>query len=347
MPLGPLMIGLPGPELSAVDREQLCHPAVGGAILFTRNYQSPEQLTALNQTIHGLREPRLLIAVDHEGGRVQRFRAGFTPLPAARQIGLTWSQDPSAARSLAHQLGWMLAAELRAVGVDFSFAPILDLDYAQSHVIGDRAFHRNPDVVTELAAACMQGMDSAGMIAVGKHFPGHGSVSADSHLELPIDRRRYADLLMDDLRPFERLIHYGIAALMPAHIVYPHIDAAPAGFSRRWIHDILRSELGFQGAIISDDLDMAGAAWAGGPIERAQQALGAGCDLALICNNFAAIATVLEHFNPPLDPVSQSRRSRLHGRNRHASLRQLQATHDWQSINRKLLKACEIIDNTQ
>lgn len=347
MPLGSLMIGLSGLELNTVEREWLCHPAVGGVVLFTRNYANPEQLTHLTHSIRTLRSPPLLIAVDHEGGRIQRFREGFTPLPAARQVGLVWSHAPSAARRLARDLGWMLAAELRAVGVDFSFAPVLDLDYGQSTVIGDRAFHRDPAIVIELATACIEGMQAAGMVAVGKHFPGHGLVTADSHLELPIDERDYDALLKDDLRPFVQLIHHPIAALMPAHIVYPQIDPTPVGFSRHWIQTILRNTFHFDGAIISDDLDMAGAAWAGGPVERAMCAVNAGCDLVLICNNFEAIATVLEHLDPQLDPIAHNRRCRLYGRPDHANLAQLQATHDWQHCREQLLAACEQFPHMQ
>lgn len=339
MPLGPVMIGLQGLELGTVEREMLCHPTTGGVILFGRNYHDPEQLDALTRSIHALRSPQLLIAVDHEGGRVQRFRDGFTRLPAAHQLGLLHRESPSEALGLARALGWLMAAELRAAGVDFSFAPVLDLDYGHSSVIGDRAFHRDPQIVAELAASCMRGMRTAGMIAVGKHFPGHGSVMADSHLELPVDRRRYADLLTEDLLPFERLIHYGIAAIMPAHIVYPRIDDAPAGFSTRWLQDILRGRLGFQGAIISDDLDMAGAAWAGGPVDRARQALQAGCDIVLVCNNPEAAVSILEQLDPPIDPGSQSRRSRLHGRGQIDGRAALQADATWQQCRQHLIES--------
>lgn len=337
MPLGPVMIGLQGLELDAAEREMLLHPAAGGTILFDRNYHNPEQLDALTRSIHALRTPQLLIAVDHEGGRVQRFRESFTDLPAARRSGLRYRNSPAVALNLARATGWLMAAELRATGVDFSFAPVLDLDYGHSSVIGDRSFHRDPQIVAELAAACMRGMRAAGMVAVGKHFPGHGSVTADSHLELPVDRRRYADLLTEDLLPFERLIHYGIAAIMPAHIVYPQVDDAPAGFSRRWLQDILRGRLGFQGAVISDDLDMAGAAGAGGPVERARRALAAGCDMVLACNDRAAAAAILEHLSTPLDPGSQSRRSRLHGRGGHPDLATLRADPLWQRYRRCIL----------
>ena len=233
MALGPVMLGLEGPELSAQERELLRHPLVGGVILFTRNYQSPAQLTALTGVIHALRQPRLLIAVDHEGGRVQRFRDGFTRLPAVRRLGELYDQDRMRAKQLARGTGWLMAAELRAVGVDFSFAPVLDLDHGVSSIIGDRAFHSDPEAVADLAHAYVSGMQKAGMEAVGKHFPGHGGIAADSHLELPVDPRPLAVLETADLLAFERMIHYGLAALMPAHVRYPAVDDQPAGFSAR------------------------------------------------------------------------------------------------------------------
>jgi len=271
MALGPVMLGLDGLELTVEEQEILRHPQVGGVILFTRNYQSPEQAAALTAAIHALRQPRLLVAVDHEGGRVQRFREGFTRLPAVRRLGAIYDQDRMRAKQLARVTGWLMAAELRAVGVDFSFAPVLDLDHGVSGIIGDRAFHSDPDGVADLAHAYMSGMQKAGMEAVGKHFPGHGGIAADSHLELPVDSRPLADLEARDLLAFERMIHYGLAALMPAHVLYPQVDDQPAGFSARWLKDILRRRLEFQGAIFSDDLDMAGAHAAGAPMRRARR----------------------------------------------------------------------------
>ncbi|MEZ5583939.1 MAG: beta-N-acetylhexosaminidase [Candidatus Competibacteraceae bacterium] len=307
MSLGPLMLGLEGHTLSAEERELLQHPLVGGVILFSRNYHSPDQLGALLESVHAVRQPRLLVAVDHEGGRVQRFRDGFTRLPAVRRLGDCYESDPKRAKQLARTTGWLMAAELRSVGVDFSFAPVLDLDYGISTVIGDRAFHSDPTVVSELAQAYLHGMHKAGMEAVGKHFPGHGNVAADSHHELPIDQRAYADLAAMDLVPFARLVEYGLAGIMPAHVVYTAVDNQPAGFSAYWLRDILRQRLGFQGAIFSDDLDMAGAGVAGTPPERAQAALTAGCDMVLACNDRAAAVAILDELRFSPDPAAHLR----------------------------------------
>ncbi|HYQ99983.1 MAG TPA: beta-N-acetylhexosaminidase, partial [Casimicrobiaceae bacterium] len=272
MPRGPVMLGVEGPELTGADRERLAHPSTGGAILFTRNFASPAQLEALCAAIHSLRDPPLLIAVDHEGGRVQRFRDGFTPIPAMRTLGELWDRDVAAAAREAAHAGWTLASELRACGVDFSFTPVLDLDYGASAVIGDRAFHRNPNAVAHLAAALCAGLAAGGMPAVGKHFPGHGFVGADSHEDLPRDDRSLERIALDDLIPFAALARQGIEGIMPAHIVFPAVDAEPAGYSRTWLQDILRGRLGFDGVIFSDDLGMAGARVAGGMVERAQAA---------------------------------------------------------------------------
>lgn len=327
------MLGLEGATLSAEERELLRHPQVGGVILFARNYQSPEQVRALADAIHALRQPRLLIAVDHEGGRVQRFREGFTRLPAVRRLGELFDQHPQRARQLARITGWLMAAELRAVGVDFSFAPVLDLDHGVSGIIGDRAFHHDPEVVADLAHAYRSGMQKAGMEAVGKHFPGHGGIAADSHLELPVDPRSYDQLAGADLLAFERMIHYGLAALMPAHVLYPQVDDQPAGFSARWLKDILRQRLEFQGAIFSDDLDMAGAGVAGSPVERARAALAAGCDMVLACNDRAAAVAILQGLHEAPDPVSQFRLIRLHGRGR-STLERLQRNPLWRQALR-------------
>lgn len=310
------MLGLEGPELSPEERELLRHPLVGGVILFTRNYHSPEQAAALTAAIHDLRRPRLLVAVDHEGGRVQRFREGFTRLPAVRRLGEIYDRDRLRAKQLARVSGWLMAAELRAVGVDFSFAPVLDLDRGLCPVVGDRAFHADPEAVADLAHAYMSGMQKAGMEAVGKHFPGHGSVTVDSHLGAPQDERPFADIEALDLLAFERMIHYGLAGIMPAHVRYSQVDERPAGFSRHWLHDVLRRRLGFQGAVFSDDLDMAGARAHGGPADCARAALAAGCDMVLACNDRPAALAILQSLRDPHDPVAHLRLARFHGRGR-------------------------------
>ncbi len=291
MSLGPLMIDLLGTAVTADERELMRHPLVGGVILFTRNYVDPEQLTQLVTAIHTERSPPLLVAVDHEGGRIQRFRTGFSVLPPARRIGHEFDLDSRAGLELARRMGWLMAAELRSVGVDISFAPDVDLDYGISEIIGDRAFHARPEVVGQLAAAYMHGMRDAGMAATAKHFPAHGAVVADSHLTLPVDRRDLPDL-SDDLAPYRRLIANGLPAVMMAHVLFPAVDSVPASLSSRWIRDVLRGDLGFQGVVFSDDISMGGAAAAYGDIvTRARQALSAGCDMLPVCNNRASVVT--------------------------------------------------------
>ncbi len=314
LPLGPVMCDVAGHALDPAERARLTHPLVGGVILFSRNYRDPEQLAALCQDIHALRSPHLLIGVDHEGGRVQRFRTGFTVLPPMRTLGTLWDDHPQRARRLARDAGYVLAAELRAAGVDFSFAPVLDLDYGGSTVIGDRALHRNPQAVSELAHALVLGMQEAGMSAVGKHFPGHGYVAADSHVAVPVDERTLSDLEFADLLPFRQLIDLGLAGVMPAHVVYPRVDSQPAGFSHRWLSEILRGELGFEGVIFSDDLTMEGASVAGDVTARARVALAAGCDMVLVCNRPDLADQVLRHLAWPPTPMSLIRFARMHGR---------------------------------
>jgi len=314
MPLGPVMLDVAGTELTAEDRARLAHPLVGGVILFARNFESIPQLCALTQEIHALRHPPLLIAVDHEGGRVQRFREGFTRIPPMREIGKVWDNHPQRARQIAEHAGWVLASELRACGLDLSFAPVLDIDHGASSVISDRAFHQDPEAVSELAQSLMRGMKRGGMAATGKHFPGHGYIEADSHVAVPVDERSYADIRMCDLIPFKQLIDVGLAALMPAHVIYPKVDSRPAGFSSVWLRDILRGELGFDGCIFSDDLSMEGAAVAGGIVARADAALDAGCDMVLVCNNPAAADELLAKLGRDTTPLSLARIARMHGR---------------------------------
>jgi beta-N-acetylhexosaminidase len=321
---GPVMLDVAGVELTADDRRRLTHPLVGGVILFSRNYESAQQLARLTHTIHALRQPPLLIAVDHEGGRVQRFREGFTALPAMRELGLIWDDDPMLAKRLAQQVGFVLAAELRAHGVDLSFTPVLDVDHGHSSVIGDRAFHSQPRAISELALGLIHGLQQGGMSSVGKHFPGHGHVKADSHHEIPVDGRPYAAIEASDLQPFRRLIENGLGGIMPAHVIYPDVDGKPAGFSEVWLKNILRRQLGFDGMILSDDLSMAGASSAGGVVERAAAAIGAGCDMVLVCNNPAMADQLLAEFSYQMPATALTRLARVHGRGRHESPAQLQ-----------------------
>lgn len=314
MSLGPVMVGLSGLALTAAEREMLQHPLVGAVILFTRNFESAEQVKALIDEVHALRQPKLLVAVDHEGGRVQRFRTGFTRLPAVRNFGQLYDEDPKRARRISETAGWLMAAELRAVGVDFSFAPVVDLDYGVSTVIGDRSFHRAPDAVSELAQSYIMGMNRAGMAATAKHFPGHGAIEVDTHLGIARDERAFVDIESEDIVPFRRLINNGLAGVMAAHVIYPLVDDKPAGFSRFWLQQVLRQQLQFQGVIFSDDLLMEGAAVAGDVCDRAAAALQAGCDMVLVCNDFNAICHTLDHLKQFDNPASHLRLARMHGR---------------------------------
>jgi len=326
------MLDIEGLSLTPADRDLLRQPAVGGVILFSRNYESPAQIEELIAEIRRLRSPPLLIAVDHEGGRVQRFRDGFTAIPAMRHIGHEYDRDPQSARRLARTAGWIIAAELRAVRVDLCFAPCVDLDWGMSEVIGDRAFHADADVVGELATEFSRGLHDGGMAAVLKHFPGHGAVVADSHLQLPVDRRAYGSIL-DDMRPYERLIGNGLAAgVMLAHVVYQELDERAAGFSEFWIRRELRGRLGFGGAVFCDDLSMKAARDYGSMRSRAKQALAAGCDMVLVCNDRrGAEQTVLELADYS-NPLSLVRLARLHGTG-HGSLDALQTSDEWQAAS--------------
>jgi len=329
MTLGPLMIDVQGKTLTEEDRELMAHPLVGAVILFTRNFESIEQLERLVADIRAVRSPPLLVTVDHEGGRVQRFRKGFTVLPPMRMIGREYDLDPAAGKLLARQCGWLMASELRAVGIDLSFAPCVDLDYGVSSVIGDRAFHRDPQVVSELAVSFTGGMREAGMAACAKHFPGHGFVAPDSHVAMPVDRRPLADM-DEDIAPYRRLIANGIASIMAAHVVFSEADGRPAGFSRYWMRQELRERLGFSGAIFTDDLSMAGAAVIGDMPARARASLEAGCDVLSLCNNRQGVLQVIDSLRGSGDPLSQVRMARLHGKpglTREA----LHASNDWQA----------------
>ena len=313
MSLGPVMLDIAGVSLSDDDRKRLRHPQAGGVILFSRNYADPQQLRDLCQEIHALREPRLVLGVDHEGGRVQRFRDGFRSLPAMGHLGDEFDSKPERALRLSEEFGWMMASELLYYGVDLSFSPVLDLANPISSVIGDRAFHRNPEAVARLGNAWIRGMRRAGMEAVGKHFPGHGSVEGDSHHEMPFDRREFSQIEALDLLPFRRVIDTHLAAIMMAHVIYDRVDPVAAGYSRYWIESVLRQQLGFEGIVFSDDLSMSGAETEGGYPGRARRALAAGCDILLVCNNPSAADEVLEALGEYSSPTTQLRMVRLHG----------------------------------
>jgi beta-N-acetylhexosaminidase len=307
------MLDVEGLALTPADRELLREPAVGGVILFSRNYESPVQIADLVAEIRALRSPPLLVAVDHEGGRVQRFREGFSAIPPMRQIGREYRRDNAAGLALARETGWLIGAELRAASIDLCFAPCVDLDWGVSEIIGDRAFHSKPDAVSDLAAEFCRGLRSVGMAAVAKHFPGHGAVVADSHLKLPIDRREYS-ILLDDMRPYERLNANGlIAGVMLAHIVYREMDEMPAGFSSYWIDNELRRRVGFGGAVFCDDLSMKATEAYGSMPERARRALAAGCDMVLVCNDRNAARQAVDALKDYSNPLSLVRLARLHG----------------------------------
>jgi beta-N-acetylhexosaminidase len=274
-----------GLTLDGEDRRRLCHPAVGGVILFGHNYESPAQLRALTAEIKALRTPELLVCADHEGGRVQRFRAGFTAIPPMRRLGELFDSDRTRALQMAEQAGIAIGCELVAHGVDFSFTPVLDLDYGASSVIGDRALHFDAQATGELAAALIKGLARAGVAAVGKHFPGHGYAIADSHVAVPYDDRPLAEIMARDVAPYRSAIAAGLAGVMPAHVIFQQVDKEPAGYSAFWLRKVLCGELGFNGTVFSDDLSMEGASVAGGPKERARAALAAGCDVVLLCKD--------------------------------------------------------------
>jgi len=337
MSLGPLMLDIAGTALTAADREVLAHPLVGSVILFTRNYVEPAQLQALVADIQSVRSPALLIAVDHEGGRVQRFRPGFSALPPLRRIGHAFDADAQQGLAMARSLGWLMAAELAACGVDISFAPCVDLDYGLSEIIGDRAFHADAQAVAQLAIAYVHGMRDAGMAATAKHFPGHGAVVADSHVALPVDRRELVDM-EQDLLPYRRLIANGLPAVMVAHVLYPAVDSVPASFSPRWIQGVLRAELQFAGLAFADDLTMTGAAAVGDLVQRAQRALAAGCDVLPVCNDRPGVERLLDRLRVQIEPASQLRLVRMRGR-RQYRFETLAASAAWQSAQEWLIRS--------
>ncbi|MEI6066945.1 MAG: beta-N-acetylhexosaminidase [Methylococcaceae bacterium] len=305
-PIGPVMLDVKGLTLAQHEQEKINHPNTGAVILFSRNYQNPQQVTELINSIRTARKGDILIAVDQEGGRVQRFQTGFTRLPPVSY----YAEAPE----LAESAGWLMAAELLAVGVDFSFAPVLDIDCGISQIIGNRSFSTDPTRATQLASLFRKGMNAAGMAATGKHFPGHGAVALDSHLTLPTDERDLESIRAKDFLPFKQLIKEGLEGIMPAHVVYPNIDPNTAGFSAFWIQQILRRELNFNGTVFSDDLSMAGAASVGDFPERARKAQRAGCDMLLVCNNPVAAEQVLEALPVTQDPLREQRLKRMQGK---------------------------------
>ncbi|UZE94745.1 beta-N-acetylhexosaminidase [Alkalimarinus alittae] len=331
--IGPLMVDVAGLVLSEEDRQLLSNPLVGGLILFTRNYSSLDQLSALIADIRAC-NPTILIAVDHEGGRVQRFREGFTRIPAMRVFGDLYASTPTKAIALAKECGWLFASELRAFDIDFSFAPVLDLDYGVSSVIGDRAFSGDVTVVANLASALIEGMAEAGMASTGKHFPGHGAIEADSHVALPVDNRPFCDIETRDIEPFKQLMKNGLNAVMPAHVIYSDCDESPAGFSSFWLNDILRTKLSFDGVIFSDDLTMEGASVAGSYAGRVKAALKAGCDMVLVCNNRAGALEALNYLETEgrgdINQRSKPRLTKMKGAKRFDILA-LQQSDRWQS----------------
>jgi len=327
MPSGSVMLDLRGTQVDADEFDLLTHPQTGGLILFSRNVVSPQQVAELCDQVRAVR-PDILIAVDQEGGRVARLRQGFTPLPPMRKLGDLFDLDEQSALQLAQQCGWLMAAEVLSLGIDISFAPVLDVDTGNSAVIGDRAFHSDPDVASKLISRFIQGMHEAGMCCTGKHFPGHGSVAADSHHAVPVDERPLDAIRALDLVPFQQLSAQ-LDAVMPAHVIYSSVDPQPAGFSRFWLQTVLRQELKFDGVIFSDDLCMEGASVAGGFAERAAAAMAAGCDMVLVCNNQAAAWDVLRALES--QPVSP-RLKRLTGRSRYR-YSQLQSDCRWQETS--------------
>jgi beta-N-acetylhexosaminidase len=309
------MVDVAGLELTPDDIERLQHPQVGGVILFARNFAAPLQLIQLAHSIREIRTPHLVVAVDHEGGRVQRFRHGFTTIPPMSELGKLWDRDPAQALAAARGCGFVIGSELQAHGVDFSFAPVLDVDYGESSVIGDRALHQDPNTIAVLAEALQAGLTAAGMASVGKHFPGHGYVRADSHHEVPVDDRTLTEITQRDLIPFQRMVRSGMGGVMPAHVIYPKVDAKAAGFSSVWLQRILREKLGFDGLVFSDDLSMEGASTAGGVMARANAALNAGCDVVLLCNDPRAQDTMLEGLERrPVAPTLARRLERMRGK---------------------------------
>jgi beta-N-acetylhexosaminidase len=327
--IGPVMLDLMGTELTSDEQTLLQHPLVGGVILFTRNYVSMNQITELCQAIREARTTPILIAVDQEGGRVQRFRESFTRLPSMGSIGESYDQSPDEAVLLAEACGWIMASEMLAIGVDLSFAPVLDLNKQMNQVVGDRAFHRYPEGVITLARALIKGMRAAGMASTGKHFPGHGTTAVDSHVGIPIDSRDLSTIITDDMQPFIALAKE-LDAIMPAHILFPAVDNKAVGFSEYWLQSVLRTQLQFSGIIFSDDLNMQGASMGGDYSARSEAALNAGCDMILICNNRPAATEILNYLQKHSSLIEDKHFNKFQGRFSH-TMTQLHQTEEWQA----------------
>lgn len=336
MTLGPVMLGLDGLTLSAEEREILEHPQVGAVILFARNFEAPEQVAELTASVRRAAGRHLLIAVDQEGGRVQRFRQGFTRLPAVGEVLPACDGDVGLAAALLRELGWLMASEVLAAGCDFSFAPVLDLGRGISSVIGTRAFAATAEQILPLADAYIGGMREAGMAATGKHFPGHGSTEIDSHVGFPVDERSRAAIMNEDVAAFRPFFDGRLQAVMPAHVIYPDVDDRPAGFSPVWVDGILRRELGFSGVVFSDDLGMKGAEVAGDHGERVKAALAAGCDMALVCNERDGAIQALDRLGAYRNPESAARLASMRARAFPASLRAVQDSSRAQAVRRTI-----------
>ncbi len=334
VPLGPLMIDLKGPELDAKERSWLQAPAVGGVILFARNYRGLAQLGRLVAELHAARHPPLLVAVDHEGGRVQRFRRPFTELPAMRALGRLHDRSPKEALAAARAFGWLMASELRALDIDLSFAPVVDLDLGLAEVIGDRALHPGTVVVSALSAEFSTGANAAGMAVTAKHFPTHGGARADSHTALAVDDRDL-DQLVDDLDPYRQLIAAGLESVMVGHVIFPSVDPLPASLSPFWMREQLRDRLGFDGAVLSDDMSMSGADIGGDCRQRILRSLEAGCDMVLLCNSPAEVPGAIEALADYRNPASESRLARLRGGARTA-WKALRTSKQWRAARTQL-----------
>ena len=334
--LGPLMIDVAGLSLTPAEKVLLAYQCVGGLILFSRNFESTGQLSKLIAEVRAIR-PNILISVDHEGGRVQRFKEGFTRIPPMALLGSLFEKQPDEALQLANDTGWLFASELLSYDIDFSFAPVLDRNHGVSDVIGDRAFSSNPEIIAKVSSALISGMNEAGMAATGKHFPGHGAVEADSHVDLPIDTRSKSEIFAEDMSVFSAVASESLQAVMPAHVVYPEVDKNPAGFSQVWLQEVLRGDLGFDGVIFSDDLAMAGAEFAGNFIQRADAALAAGCDMILVCNNASAATELANYLENNKTISSNSRLSTMKGKAPSMlNISSLQSNPRWQKTRERL-----------